>query len=274
MVEVKGNRMTGKKICFFDIDGTLTDERGGAVIRVPESTREALQKAHDAGVLLFVNTGRPISTVPQIIKELPLDGFVCACGTWIMMHGNELFRHVIEEQERQHIMRTVDELQISCVYEAKEGFAFVDHCQHGPMMEIVKTYIKDGFKLLDVHPDLVFEKFCLFVDPAKGWPDLSFVDQYDKIFKYGYFCETVPLACSKGKAVEYLLKELKISHENSYGFGDSVNDVEMLKAVHHSVVMDNAPDEVKALGTYLAEKASEDGLYKVMVHLGLIEEEA
>ena len=75
---------------IFDVDGTLTDERGGASIVIPESTIKALHQAHEAGVLLFVNTGRPLSTIPQEVRNLPMDGFICGCGTWIMMHGKEL----------------------------------------------------------------------------------------------------------------------------------------------------------------------------------------
>ena len=69
-----------QKICFFDVDGTLTIECDAQKILVPESTLEALRKAHDAGVLLFANTGRPYGTVHPMIKALPLDGFVCGCG--------------------------------------------------------------------------------------------------------------------------------------------------------------------------------------------------
>ena len=261
-----------KRICFFDVDGTLTNEHGGAEIAIPESTKIALQKAHDAGVLLFVNTGRPFSTVPQKIKDLPMDGFVCGCGTWICHEGKELFRNEIEKKERIAIMNKVKGLGLSCVYESKEGFAVFDPLHHEPMKRITDTYLQDGFQLLDVNDDLVFEKFCFFKDPAQPWPDLSFLDEYDKIFKFDYFCEIVPLTCSKGKAIHFLKERLNIKEENCYSFGDSENDVEMLKATYHSIVMGNASDEVKTLGTYLAKKASEDGLYEAMEHFGLFEE--
>lgn len=261
-----------QKICFFDVDGTLTIECDAQKILVPESTLEALRKAHEAGVLLFANTGRPYGTVHPVIKALPLDGFVCGCGTWIMSNGKEVFRHEIERAERIEIMRKVKELNLSCVYEAKEGFAVTDPLYHGPMNDIVKTYLQDGFQLLEVNDDLVFEKFCLFKNREDQWPDLSFLKDYDKMYRYGYFVEVVPLACSKGKAIQFLMDLLQIPEENGYGFGDSVNDVEMLKVTHHSIVMENAPDEVKEMASYVTDKASNDGLYKAMLHLGLIEE--
>lgn len=262
-----------QKICFFDVDGTLTIEQDDQKIIVPESTLTALKKAHDAGVLLFANTGRPYGTVHPLIKALPLDGFVCGCGTWMMRDGKELFRHVIEKNERIEIMNQVRQSNLSCVYEAKEGFAVVDPLNHGPMNRIVETYTQDGFKLLEVNDDLVFEKFCLFKNAEEDWPDLSFLKNYDKMFKGDTFVEVVPLTCSKGKAINTLLEMLNVPFENSYSFGDSVNDVEMLKVTKHSIVMGNAPDSVKKLGTFVAKTASEDGLYEAMDQLGLLQGE-
>ena len=46
---------TNKKALFFDIDGTILSEVTG---KIPESASAALQKAHDLGHLLFINTGR------------------------------------------------------------------------------------------------------------------------------------------------------------------------------------------------------------------------
>ena len=188
-----------------------------------------------------------------------------------MKDGTELFRHEIDKNERIEIMHQVEALNLSCVYEAKEGFAVVDPLNHEPMNRIVNTYLQDGFQLLEVNDDLVFEKFCLFKNAEDQWPDFSFLKNYDKMFKDKTVVEVVPLACSKGKAIHSLMKELNIPFENSYSFGDSVNDVEMLKVTKHSIVMGNAPEEVKQLGTFVTKTASEDGLFEAMDQLGLLQ---
>ena len=41
---------------FFDVDGTLVSFN---THRIPESTIQALQEAHDRGVKIFTATGRP-----------------------------------------------------------------------------------------------------------------------------------------------------------------------------------------------------------------------
>lgn len=50
------------KLLFFDIDGTLITEGPGVM---PESTKLALKKARDNGHLLFINTGRTRTSLPE-----------------------------------------------------------------------------------------------------------------------------------------------------------------------------------------------------------------
>ena len=67
-----------KKIAFFDIDGTLTSEIDGSI---PQSAITAIRKARANGNLMFLNTGRCIQNVEPRFKEVGFDGFVCGCGT-------------------------------------------------------------------------------------------------------------------------------------------------------------------------------------------------
>ena len=54
--------MEDRKLLFFDIDGTLLSEKTHTV---PQSAKEALKKVKEKGHLIFINTGRPISTIDQ-----------------------------------------------------------------------------------------------------------------------------------------------------------------------------------------------------------------
>ena len=74
-------------------------------------------------------------------------------------------------------------------------------------------------------------------------------------------------------AINTLLEMLNVPFENSYSFGDSVNDVEMLKVTKQSIVMGNAPEEVKKLATYVTKTAAENGLYEAMEQLNLLQGE-
>lgn len=74
---------------FFDIDGTLRDFE---TKRVPESTKEALRKAKEAGILLFIATGRHKLEIEEenLLEDMEFDGFVtlngqyCYCGDHVV----------------------------------------------------------------------------------------------------------------------------------------------------------------------------------------------
>ena len=54
--------MDKKAALFFDIDGTLIDDRTN---ELPESAAEAVKRARAAGHLIFINTGRTVCSIPD-----------------------------------------------------------------------------------------------------------------------------------------------------------------------------------------------------------------
>ena len=85
---------------FFDIDGTLLDEKEGIV---PESTVRALHQAKKNGHLLFLCTGRCKSIWPKDILEIGFDGVVGGCGTNIFYHGEELLHATLPKELQREV---------------------------------------------------------------------------------------------------------------------------------------------------------------------------
>ncbi len=61
-----------------------------------------------------------------------------------------------------------------------------------------------------------------------------------------------------------------IPHENTFAFGDSANDLEMLAYVAHSIAMGNGTDKVKNTAEYVTRSVDEDGILHGLKHYGLI----
>ena len=70
-----------------------------------------------------------------------------------------------------------------------------------------------------------------------------------------------------------MLEATGIDIENSYAFGDGLNDLEMLKMVGTGIAMGNAVDEAKAVADYVTTSCSNDGIWNGLVRLGLIKED-
>ena len=70
--------------------------------------------------------------------------------------------------------------------------------------------------------------------------------------------------------MEFLLDRLSIPKENCYAFGDSPNDLPMLKAAGVSVAMGNSYGGVEKDCAYQTTAVDEDGIYNALTHFKLI----
>lgn len=75
-----------------------------------------------------------------------------------------------------------------------------------------------------------------------------------------YFLEAEPIGASKGEALRRLAKRIHIIPEHTMVFGDSLNDVSMLRFTPHSVAMGNARPEVQRAASHVCRPNTEDGL--------------
>ena len=64
----------------------------------------------------------------------------------------------------------------------------------------------------------------------------------------------------KGNALKLFREKYDIAFEETMAFGDFFNDVGMLKNAYYSFVMENASDEMKKYGRFIAKKNTENGV--------------
>lgn len=74
----------------------------------------------------------------------------------------------------------------------------------------------------------------------------------------------------KGTGVRMVCGYLGIPLEDSIGFGDSMNDMEMLEATGYSICMENGAGFLKKAADEVCPSVTDDGLYYAFKKLGLI----
>jgi Cof subfamily protein (haloacid dehalogenase superfamily) len=99
----------------------------------------------------------------------------------------------------------------------------------------------------------------------EAFPELSVM-----LFSKNFGADVVEAEYSKAKGIDRLCEYFDIDKKDTYAFGDSLNDIEMLKMVNVGVAMGNAQDEAKAVADYITDKIDEDGIKNALVHFGLI----
>lgn len=106
-----------QKLIFLDIDGTLLPP--GEML-IPQSTVEALHKAHANGHKLFLCTGRNLR-MTQPLLDYGFDGAVCSAGGYVFCGDKVLVDLPMEPQLAQGVRSAMERHGVECTLEARDA---------------------------------------------------------------------------------------------------------------------------------------------------------
>ena len=260
-----------RQLLFFDIDDTLLS---GKTHSVPESAVSALARARAQGHLVFVNTGRTIRSLPDQIKGITFDGYLCGCGTRIVYEGRVLSSHSFVGQEVVRIVEAMDRFGV-------EGFlegSLDVYCKR-QYRQAMLNGLREDFQRLGLSRehfiedmDFEFDKFCVLTDSETdmaGFMD-AMSDTLDFIDRGHHMYEIVPKGYSKARAMEILADHLGMSMADTWAFGDSSNDLSMLQAAAHGVAMGRHDAVLDPYAEMITDTVENDGIEKALIRAGLI----
>jgi len=260
-----------QKIIFFDIDGTLFDPEIG----VPENTKKAIQQLNDNGHIPIICTGRTKAMIPDDLIDIGFTGIVCGAGTYIEYNG-EIIHHKVEGAEyAKHILALLKEKQIKYIVEGPE-YVYYDSSdvseEYGFAKSFVETIGKDKVKPIqngNIRMNKISCSLTKYSDLESILPKLE--EKFHLIRHQGTdFIELVPNGYNKATGIQKLINFLNIERENTYAFGDSTNDLEMLEYVEYGIAMGNSYPEVLEMAKYKTKSIKEDGIYYGLKEFGLI----
>lgn len=259
------------KLIFFDIDGTLLDEKTG---KIPVSTIQAIEAAQKNGHLCFINTGRPISTINSIITDIPFDGYICGCGTYIQYHQQTLFHAKLDPVLKQKVLENIEKYHLDAMLEGSHGVYFSQDLQHPVIQTIQKQYQNIGFvvKNFTSHEIVPFDKLTAWYQPnchIEAFKQ-SLQDDFHIIQRSIDFLEIVPKPYSKATGIQYLVDHLGYSLEDTISIGDSTNDLPMLKYTHEAIAMGNSNPLLFDEVSYVTNNVEQDGIYNALKHFHII----
>ncbi|MCF0142665.1 MAG: Cof-type HAD-IIB family hydrolase [Parasporobacterium sp.] len=256
---------------FFDIDNTIYDYHKG----VPDSTREAIRLLRENGHHPIICTGRSKIMISQGIFDLGFDGLICGAGTYIEKDGKVILDAELPMSEVRRIITLFQENGVASYPEGR------DYCYYdqtvidngaGEVYRIYQRSIPDNLKVIDLSGEIHCAKISGYQDPPSALPVITEAlgDDYEIVIHGGKLIETSPKGFSKGRAIKLFAEAFGADMEQTYAFGDSFNDYDMLTTVKYGVCMANGDEKLKSLCEYVCEAMMEDGVYLQLKRFGLI----
>lgn len=262
----------GRKILFFDIDGTIVDTEDRAI---PASTVEAIRQARQNGHLVYINSGRPFGGIDPRVKELGFDGYACGCGIYLRVGDQVLFHRTLDKEVQLALVELVRKHDLQVMYEGASHVYFDLSRPLEPHVEAEKAYY--GSMGLDTDgdpaaPEAEFDKFVVWTH--EGCDKEGFIREVSQWFtvihREGTMLEMVPLGCSKGKAMERLMTHHGLTRADCVAIGDGVNDLPMLETAGLSIAMGSGDPRIFDKVTYVTSGIREDGIAKALEKFHII----
>ena len=272
-----------KKLIFLDIDGTLTPAGSNTP---PASAMEAIRKAQAKGHKVFLCTGRNPAMLAPVLA-LGFEGAVAGAGGYVFTNEEVLFDCPMTQDQLETGMRLLRENGVFRTIEAKDATwgdedlgEFLAQAGEGNS-ELVR-WRKVLAEQLNIRPmseydgrpiyKIVFMcKTASQLQPARDAleKDYNFVVQ-DVAAHQCLNGELINRKFDKGRGVRIVAAHYGMDIKDTIGFGDSMNDLEMIQTVGCSVCMDNGSPNLKAISDLVCPAVEEDGLAWAFEKLGLI----
>lgn len=258
------------KVLFFDIDGTLTETHAG-VPEMPAGLQRKMRELQQQGNLLFIASGRPYAFISKTISDFGFDGMVLANGAHVELNGEFIYQQPTNLQKTINLIKYLDEKGYEYIIETSRGSYL------NPEFKVLEEFfiscdINEDYLITDFNKDDVIDQ-CLKIEvnvPADKMDEIEDIIKddfnYDKHGTENAF-EIYSNVISKATGVQKVLEHLNLNHQDSYAFGDGLNDLEMIQLVGTGVAMGNAVPELKEVSDLVCDTIQNNGLEKVLVEL-------
>lgn len=272
-----------KKLIFLDIDGTLTSPGSNVP---PESALEVIRLARAAGHKVFLCSGRNYDMLSPLLKYDCFDGAVASSGGYVFYGDEVLYDCPMTEEQKDTAMRLFKENGVFRTVEAKDG-SFCDEGlsdflneSSGGNSELVR-WRKALESDLGIRPMAEYDGRPIYkvVFMCKEASQLApAIEALEKDFFFlvqdmaAANClngELVNRKFDKGLGIRRVCEALSYDIADTVGFGDSMNDLEMIETVGTSVCMANGSPNLKKKSQIVCPAVEEDGMAKAFRDLGL-----
>lgn len=260
------------KLIAMDLDGTLMSPDH---ITVTEKTKEALKKAHDMGIKTVIATGRTLSVIDDVLKQVPFIDYVIYSNGAVVYDrckGENIYTNYLPDDVVNNVVDILESYPVyyelyangaSNTQESKMGF-FKNKDLPAEFLDFYMQSLVNHDNLSEFAKNNDIEKINLFYFDGEFYDEIK-----EKLFAIEEIDRTSPVSgdiemtfkgVNKGVALDNMCKELCFTADEVMSFGDADNDIEMLQFAGYGIAMGNASDDCKEAAKYETLSNGEDGI--------------
>lgn len=262
-----------ENIIFCDIDGTIIDGARG-LLNPSDKTKYAFEQLCKDNYV-FIASGRNKALLPENIIALNPNGYILCNGAYAEADGKCIYSKSFSNESVNTLKEYVNKHNGFYILESIDN-VYCDSFSNQVFINFMNTWGMKSDKYKEVKDLKTNEKISISMigfNSENDCKDLQdSINEFANAFKHLQFMsfDINIKNIDKGVAVKEVIKHLNIPFENTYAFGDGINDLEMLQAVGHPVIMANADDKIKNLGFEETDDVLDDGIYNYLIANKLI----
>ena len=268
----------GVKLILFDLDGTLLTSRK----TISLANMDALERCVAKGIHIVPSTGRFYDGMPQPVRDLPFVRYV------VLVNGAQVFdaaedkvlhRAEIPVEQALRVYDALDRLPV--IYDCfLDGWGYMDRRFYekidafisdervGDMVKRLRRPVEDlrAFLREQGRPLQKLQMFFADMDARARaleelppqFPEMAFSSSITNNIECNIAHAT------KGEALRFLCRHLRIDVRDTMAFGDGSNDRSMIEAAGIGVAMANADEALKAVADDVTDTNDRDGVARAL----------
>ena len=264
------------RLIAIDLDGTLLNSK----VELPQENRDALRRAHEAGIEIVLGTGRRHDFALPIAQSLGFDLWMFSSNGAITRstRGETFHRDMLPKETAIKLARAMRKFRNYMVLTFDRSGAGAIVCEnHDQLYGVIQRWMEKNAPFIRyVSPiedalteDPIQAMFCGPVDLMdSAQEDLAacgFSRNFTALrtqYDHRNLCivDILSAGCSKGHALERWAAHRGIDRSEVMAVGDNYNDVEMLTFAGYPVIMGNAADDLKQNGWTVTLHHDEHGV--------------
>jgi Cof subfamily protein (haloacid dehalogenase superfamily) len=258
--------MTSYRAVYFDVDGTLVDERR----RFHPLTVAAIHELVRRGVRRALATGRAFASARPFVRAIaadaplvlyngaqvadPADGSVLVARPLPLAHARRALE--LARVHRLHVNLYLDQLYVEHVGERAEASVLKDGIPATAVKDLLAFLAEDPTKLLLIGPAAACDAFKTELDA-----DLAADPSPPTVVRSEpEYVEVLGCGVNKGAALRAACAAAGLDPAEVVAFGDSLNDLELLQAAGLGVAPAAAHPEVRRQADLVVGDNEGDGI--------------